>query len=203
MIDHAAASCVTMLLMRDFDRLITDSVAAIESLRSLRPQVERAAKLIADALTSGHKLLLCGNGGSAADASHMATEFVVRFVNDRNPYPALALVESGPTLTAILNDYPPELVFSRQVQAFARPGDVLIALTTSGKSRNVLLALQAARERGIHSIAMLGRDGGACRNIATIDLIVPGQETARIQEAHKVLIHALCEMVEPALQKKK
>ncbi|MCE9591836.1 MAG: SIS domain-containing protein [Planctomycetes bacterium] len=188
--------------MRDFDRLVSDSITAIQSLRAIRPQVERAGEMIATCLGDGHKLLVCGNGGSAADASHMATEFVVRFVNDRKPFPALALVESGPTLTAILNDYPAEVVFARQVHAFAQPGDVLIAITTSGKSRNIVLALEAAREVGITSIGMLGRDGGACRGLATLDLIVPGSETARIQEAHKVLIHALCELVEPTLQKK-
>lgn len=187
--------------MRDFDRLITDSVTAIESLRTIRSEVERAAALIAQCLTAGGKLLLCGNGGSAADAAHMATEFVVRFVQDRGPFAAMALVESGPTLTAIMNDYPAEQVFSRQVRAFARPGDVLIAVTTSGKSRNVLLALEAAKEAGIASVSLLGRDGGDCRGLATVDLLVPGAETARIQEAHKVLIHALCEMVEPVLQK--
>src|SRR5262249_38280916 len=127
--------------------------------------------------------------------------FVVRFVDDRRPYPAIAFTESGSTLTAAANDYGFDEVFARQVRAFGQKGDVLIVFTTSGKSRNVLLALEAARKLGLESIAFLGRDGGECKGIATVDLIVASEHTARIQEAHHVLVHVLCEMAEGSLPK--
>lgn len=182
------------------EETIRASVAAIESLRGLEAPLGRAAEMVSRCLTGGHKLLACGNGGSAADAAHFATEFVVRFDRDRRAFPAIALSDSSSTLTATGNDYSFEEVFSRQVGAFARRGDVLVAFTTSGNSKNILLALDAAKVAGIESIAFLGRDGGAARGKATVELIVPGGVTARIQEAHKVLLHALCEAVEPSLK---
>ncbi len=163
----------------------------------------RAVTLLADALNAGGKLLVCGNGGSAGDAMHLATEFVCRFVADRQPYPAVCLNASGGDLTAIVNDYHFEELFARQVRAFGQPGDVLIVLTTSGKSPNIRRALQAAAERGVASLAFLGRGGGACRGLATVEILVPGPETmptARIQEAHKLLLHSVCEGVEERLQ---
>ncbi|MEX0777134.1 MAG: SIS domain-containing protein [Phycisphaeraceae bacterium] len=183
--------------------LLHDSIAAavdtFESLRALDAPLQKAADLLGDALCGGRKLLTCGNGGSAADASHVATEFVCRFLKDRRPYPAIALNEVGSTLTAIGNDYAFDDVFARQVHAFGAKGDVLIAFTTSGRSRNVIKALEAANELGLSSIAFLGRDGGATRGLATVELIVPAQITVRIQEAHQLLFHCLCELVEPRL----
>ncbi len=175
---------------------ITASTAAIQSLQALEPQLDQAVKLIVDCLKNNHKVLACGNGGSAADAAHLVTEFVVRYIEDRRPYAAVALTESGSTLTAAGNDYGFDHTFARQVQALGQKGDVLIAFSTSGKSPNVLRALEQARTSNLSSIAFLGRDGGPAKGIATVDLIVPSQTTARIQEAHGVLIHVLCEMVE-------
>ena len=183
--------------------LLTRNIAAamsqFETLRSLEPLLARAAQLVVTCFTGGHKLLLCGNGGSATDAAHITTEFVCRFSEDRRPYPAICFTDAGSTLTAIGNDYAFDDVFSRQVWAFGQPGNVLIALTTSGRSPNVRLALEEAARRGVQSIAILGRDGGDTKGIATVDLIVPGDVTARIQEAHKLLYHTLCEMVEREL----
>ena len=157
--------------------------------------------MVLGCLTSGHKLLVCGNGGSASDATHLATEFLCRYREDRRPYPALSLTANGEFMTAVCNDYQAEEVFARQVWGLGQPGDLLIAFTTSGKSRNVLRALEEAGRRGMESLCFLGRDGGFTRGVATLDLLVPSNSTARIQEAHKVLFHVLCETVDAQLPK--
>jgi phosphoheptose isomerase len=180
---------------------ILDSIGAIEQLFNLETKIRSAAELIQDTLLSGKKMLTCGNGGSAADSSHFATEIACRFIGDRPPFPAISLSAEGGLLTATANDYSFAEVFSRQVTAFGVPGDLLIALSTSGASENIFRALEVAKARGLHSIALLGRDGGRCRGVASIELIVPSSVTARIQEAHKVIIHLLCELIEPALAK--
>ena len=161
--------------------------------------MRRAADAIAQSLGSGHKLLVCGNGGSAADAAHFTTELVVRFISDRPAYPALCLTTDGGLLSAAGNDFSFDEIFSRQVAAFGQRGDVLICLTTSGNSRNVQRALEEAKTRGLTTIAFLGRDGGASRGKAEIELIVDGESTARIQEAHMLLLHVLCQAMEDRL----
>ena len=171
----------------------------IQSLSALAEPLQRAADLISQSLLAGHKLLTCGNGGSAADAAHFATELVVRFMGDRRHFAALALTESGSTLTAMGNDFTFEQIFARQVHAFGRPGDVLVAFSTSGNSRNILLALEAAAAVGMKSVVFLGKGGGFTRNKATVELLVPSQATTRVQEAHLLLYHTLCEMIEPLL----
>ena len=171
----------------------------LKSISGFDEPLDRAADLILRCLTSGHKLMCCGNGGSASDATHLATEFACRFMEDRRPYPAISLTTNGELMTANGNDYDFDEVFARQVWAFGQKGDVLIALSTSGQSRNVLRALEEARRLGLESICFLGRDGGFTKGIATLDLIAPGPNTARIQEAHKLLYHVLCEMVESRL----
>lgn len=187
--------------MTQLQRLIEDSIATLRGLETLEEPLARAARMVAACLTSGHKLLVCGNGGSASDATHLATEFLCRFRDDRRPYPAISLPANGEYLTAVCNDYHADEIFARQVWGLGDKGDVLIALTTSGKSKNVLRALEEARRKGVESICFLGRDGGFTKGIATIDLIVPGTVTNRIQEGHKLLIHVLCEMVEEKLPK--
>jgi D-sedoheptulose 7-phosphate isomerase len=179
---------------------IEDVKAMLPALKALEPQVNAAAEAIAKSLLSGGKLLACGNGGSAADASHLTTEFVCRFNKDRKPYAALSLATHGGDITAIGNDYAFEDLFSRQVEAFGRKGDVLTAFTTSGKSENVCRALLAAKTAGVTSIAFLGKDGGFCKGLADIELLVPGTITARIQEGQKILLHTICEIVEVELQ---
>ena len=144
-------------------------------------------------------MLVCGNGGSAADAAHFATEFVVRFSHDRPAYPAIALTSDGGLLTAAGNDYGFDEIFARQVAAYGAQGDLLICLTTSGNSENVKRALAEAKTRKLKTIALLGRDGGATLGSADVDLVVKSESTARIQEAHKFLLHVLCEIAEERL----
>jgi D-sedoheptulose 7-phosphate isomerase len=180
---------------------IEESVATLRGLTGLEEPLNRAAKMVLACLTSGHKLLVCGNGGSASDATHLATEFLCRYVADRRPYPAISLTANGELMTAVCNDYGADEIFARQVWGLGEKGDVLIAFTTSGKSKNVMRALEEAKRKGIDSICFLGRDGGFTRGVATLDLIVSGNNTARIQEGHKILFHALCEMVEEKLPK--
>jgi D-sedoheptulose 7-phosphate isomerase len=168
----------------------------------LEEPLNRAAALVLGCLTSGHKLLLCGNGGSASDATHFATEFLCRFCDDRRPYPAISLTANGEFMTAVCNDYHADEIFARQVWGLGQTGDVLLAFTTSGKSRNVLRALEEAKRKGLESICFLGRDGGFTKGLATMDILVSGNSTARIQEAQKLLFHVLCETVERDLPKK-
>lgn len=170
--------------------------ALFDTLDVLAPAVERAARRMADALEAGGKLLFCGNGGSAADSQHLAAEFTGRFVHDRRPLAAIALCTDSSQLTCIANDYAFERVFERPVRALARPGNVLVAISTSGRSANVLRAVEAARELGVASIGLLGRDGGPIAAIVDDALIVPWDTTARIQEAHIFIGHALCAQVE-------
>jgi D-sedoheptulose 7-phosphate isomerase len=183
-------------------RAIDESIVTLRGLAALEEPLNRAAQMVLRCLTSGHKLLICGNGGSASDATHLATEFLGRFVEDRRPYPAISLTANGEFMTAVCNDYGADEIFARQVCGLGEKGDILIALTTSGKSKNVLRALEEARHKGIESICFLGRDGGFTKGVATIDLLVPGDNTARIQEGQKLLCHVLCEMVEEKLSKK-
>jgi phosphoheptose isomerase len=178
---------------------LADAQATLQQLAGMEGQIEAAAAIIADALLSGHKLLACGNGGSAADASHLTTEFVSRFDRERRAYPAISLATHGGDLTAIGNDYSFADLFARQIQAFGGPGDALAAFTTSGKSENIFRALVAAEDLGIKTIAFLGRDGGKCAGLADVELLVGGKKTARIQEGHKFLLHTICELVEERL----
>src|ERR1700733_1687402 len=146
--------------MTQLQRTIEESVTTLRSLTSLEEPLARAALMVLDSLTSGHKLLMCGNGGSASDATHLATEFLCRFREDRRPYPAITLAANGEYMTAVCNDYHSDEIFARQIWGLGEKGDVLIALTTSGKSKNILRALEEAKRKGVESICFLGRDGG-------------------------------------------
>ena len=165
----------------------------------LLTQIDRAAEESVRALRSGGKVLLCGNGGSASDAQHLAGEFVSRFRYDRAPLPAVALNCNASILTAIGNDYDYELVFERQVRALGKPGDVLWAFSTTGNSKNVARALAAARELGMKTVGFLGGSGGVCLAEAEIPLLVPSGDTPRVQECHITIGHALCDCVEREL----
>jgi len=186
----------------DFDRAIQESVRTLGSLKQLEREVSQAAELIEQCLRAGNKLLVCGNGGSATDASHFATELVVRFVKDRRALPAICLAGDSGILTAAGNDYGFDEIFARQVSAFGVPGDVLVCLTTSGKSKNLIRALHEAKARQLKTIAFLGRDGGSTVGIADLDLLVKSESTARVQEAHHLLLHVLCEIIESRLEKR-
>src|SRR5207253_10538088 len=171
----------------------------IQSLAKLEPPMAEAADFVAECLRAGNKLLACGNGGSAADAADFCTEFACRFMQDRRPYPAMNLSQGGSLITATGNDYGFEEIFARQVAAFGKTGDVLIAISTSGKSKNIQHAVEEARKRKLKTIALLGRDGGSTAGVADVDLIVKGKSTARIQEAHKFILHVICEIFEAQL----
>lgn len=162
--------------------------------------VARAAALVAEAFRAGRKLLVCGNGGSAADAQHLAGEFVNQFLlKDRPALPALALNTDGGVLTCIANDTGFERVFARQVEAFGARGDVLLLISTSGNSPNVIAAAEAARARGLKVVGLTGRDGGRLRPLCDLALVVESPDTQRIQETHNLVGHILCDLVEREL----
>ena len=189
--------------MRSSSEVLKSALAAaketLEAVGKLDGQIAQATELIANCLTNRNQLLVCGNGGSAADAADFCTELACRFDQDRRPFPALNLSQGGSLLTATANDYGFDEVFARQVRAFGRPDDLLIVISTSGKSKNIQRALEQARKDGLKTIALLGRDGGESAAIADVDLVIAGDSTARIQEAHKFILHVICETLEPQL----
>ena len=161
--------------------------------------VIEAAAAIRATLASGGRLLIFGNGGSAADAQHMAAELVGRFARERRAVAALALTTDSSVMTSVANDYGFERVFARQIEALGHAGDVALGISTSGNSRNVLQGIEAAGRQGLRTIALTGRDGGAIGAAADLHINVPDGSTARVQEVHGTLIHAICELVERAL----
>jgi D-sedoheptulose 7-phosphate isomerase len=167
--------------------------------QNLADDIAAAVELIATALANGKKLLVMGNGGSAADSQHMVAEIVGRFKLERPALPAIALSTDTSILTAIGNDYGFDHIFSRQVEAHAASGDVVCGISTSGNSPNVLAALKKAADLGCETMALLGRDGGAIKDIAGLALIVPSSDTPRIQEGHITIIHIICDLVEQRL----
>jgi D-sedoheptulose 7-phosphate isomerase len=189
--------------MRSSSEILRGAIdAATKTLQSLTHSeggILSAADLVASCLTNGHKVLVCGNGGSAADAADFCTEFACRFAEDRRPYAAINLAAGGSLLTATANDYGFDETFARQVAAFGTAGDLLIGLTTSGNSKNIQRAIEEAKKRRLHTIALLGRDGGSVIGKADIDILVKGDLTARIQEGHKFVLHVICEICESRL----
>ena len=169
------------------------------TLGTLDDAIADAGRKLADVLRGGGKLMFCGNGGSAADAQHLASELTGRFINDRRPLAGLALSTDSSALTCIGNDYSFDEVFARQVSGLGRAGDGLVAISTSGNSRNVLRAVAAAREAGVFTLGLLGRDGGALRTACDAAIVVPHAVTARIQEAHILVGHTLCGLIEREL----
>ena len=180
----------------DILKAVADS---FQSITTLAPLVDEAASLIIERMRAGGKALFCGNGGSAADAQHLASELLGRFNLTRNPLPALALTVDTSTLTAIANDFGYVEVFDRQLQGLGRRGDVLVALSTSGNSDNVLRCLETARGMGIATIGLTGATGGRMKDLCDLCLCAPANATPRIQEIHIALGHTLCEIVEAAL----
>ncbi len=178
---------------------LAEHVEVFHGLSAIGPVIEKAAGLVAATLTQGGKLMLCGNGGSAADSQHIAAEMTGRFVKERRPLAAIALSTDTSALTCIANDYGFDEVFSRQVTGLGAAGDCLVGISTSGNSRNVLRAAEAARAAEIRVIGLLGRDGGALKGLCDVAIVVPSHTTARIQEAHIFIGHTLCALVEEAL----
>jgi D-sedoheptulose 7-phosphate isomerase len=179
-----------------FERAIDQHLAVIESVRTQQAVLERIAAEMTRAVVGGNKVLWCGNGGSAADSQHLAAEFVGRFRRDRRGLASIALTTDTSILTAISNDYGYEQVFRRQVEALCVRGDVLVGISTSGSSRNVCLALDAARNLGAFTVAFTGQGGGAMAGVADQTLSIASKDTARIQEAHILCGHMLCDWVE-------
>lgn len=174
----------------------------IQAASVLAGPIEQAVELMFTALSNGNKILACGNGGSAADCQHFAAELVGRFERERLPLPALALTTDTSILTAIGNDYSYQEIFSKQVQAFGQSGDVLLALTTSGNSSNVIAAVEVALERDMRVVALTGKGGGNIGKLLTdadVHICVPHDRTARIQEVHLLTIHCLCDGIDVAL----
>ena len=178
------------------ERTLTETIALHEHLRQHAQPVVDAAAAITAAFRAGGKLLLFGNGGSAADAQHVAAEFVGRFQRERAAMAAMALTTDTSVLTSIGNDYAFERVFARQIEALGRAGDVAFGISTSGASPNIVAGLSAARALGLQTIALTGGDGGAVGKAAAIHVNVPAPNTARVQEAHRTLLHVICEIVE-------
>jgi len=179
-----------------------ESTAVKQSAESLAPDITRAAQLIAQALLDDGKVLSCGNGGSAADAQHFSGELLGRFERERPGLPAIALTTDSSTITALANDYQYDDIFAKQVRALGQPGDVLLAISTSGNSENVLRAISAAHMRGLNIVALTGRDGGAVSrelNPDDVELRVPAQRTCRIQETHILVIHCLCDLIDTVI----
>lgn len=178
---------------------LAEQVALLQSLQPLDGAVAQAGALATQSLRAGGKLMFCGNGGSAADSQHLAAELTGRFIKDRRPLAALALSTDSSALTCIANDYSFDEVFARQVQGLGRAGDLLIAISTSGNSRNVIRAVEEAKALGMSVIGLLGRDGGALRERCDVAIVVPSQVTARIQESHILIGHTLCGLIEQQL----
>lgn len=189
--------------MRSSSEILQSAVDAasktLQSVATLQKEIVHSADLVVNCLTNGNKILVCGNGGSAADAADFCAEFACRFAEDRRPYPAINLASGGSLLTATANDYGFDEIFARQVAAFASAGDLLIGLTTSGNSKNIQRAIAEAKKRKVHTVGLLGREGGSLIGQAEIDILVKGDSTARIQEAHKFILHVICEICESRL----
>lgn len=170
-----------------------------ESLDVLAPVIARAAEIVSNSLLNDHKIMACGNGGSAADAQHFSAEMLNRFEMERPGLPAIALTTDSSTLTSIANDYQYAEIYSKQIRALGHPGDVLIAISTSGESHNIIHAIDAAHDRGVIVIALTGREGGQIADLineSDVEIRVPTWSTARIQEVHIMVIHCICDLVD-------
>jgi D-sedoheptulose 7-phosphate isomerase len=189
----------TGLRHKAMETALAESAKAVAAIAGILPELDRACELLSERIRAGGCVLAFGNGGSAAQAQHLAAELVGRFERDRRALPALALTTDTSALTAIGNDYGIEEIFARQIRALGRPGDVALAISTSGNSPNVLRALDAAREKNLRTIGLTGRKGGKMRERVDLCLCVPSDSTPRIQEAHLVISHILCHMVETSL----
>jgi D-sedoheptulose 7-phosphate isomerase len=175
---------------------IDELISVLEALRPNADWTDLTGDILVHTLQRGNKILTCGNGGSAADAMHMAEELTGRYKLDRKPLPAISLVADPTLLTCIGNDFGFEHIFSRQIDALAHAGDIVVAFSSSGNSRNLVLALESARKMKVISIALLGKSGGAMKGIADYELIVPSNETARIQEIHTLVLHTWLEKID-------
>ncbi len=182
------------------DKILKDIQSSIEVKKlvaqTLTPLIEKAASAIGDCLKRGNKVLFFGNGGSASDSQHLAAEFVGRYEKERRGLPAIALTTDTSILTAVGNDYSFDRIFDRQIEALGNKGDVAFGISTSGNSKNVLLAMKKAKEKGLFTIGLSGKDGGQLHAAADLSIVVPSTKTARIQESHIMIGHIICERVD-------
>jgi D-sedoheptulose 7-phosphate isomerase len=186
--------------MNMFTEYIQERQAAFQAIQAHEEHILDTSRALVDVLQRGNKIITCGNGGSAAEAQHLSTELIGRFKTNRRSLPALSLNADGSALTCIANDFGADQVFSRQLQGFAQPGDCLVAFTSSGNSSNIVSALNTARDLKLESVALLGKDGGQCKGLATREIIIPAQSTAVVQELHLFLLHFFCEQIEKAFE---
>lgn len=173
---------------------------ALKVQDQLLENIQKSCEIVVKTIQNGNKIFICGNGGSAADAQHIAAEFTGRYKSERNPLAAIALTTDTSALTAIGNDYGFDFVFVRQLQALAKNGDALIAISTSGNSKNVIKAINFAKENGIKVIGFSGKGGGEMRNLCDLNLIVPSNDTARIQEMHIFIAHTICQAIDDSVK---
>lgn len=198
-----------VIIMKNFDikndilESISKSSMVIKNLTSQIFEIEKCINVITKCFKNGNKLIIFGNGGSAADAQHIAAEFVGRFSIERESYPAIALTTDSSVLTSLANDYSYEVVFSRQCEGLVRKKDVVLGISTSGKSKNVKNGLLVAKKKGAITIGFLGNGGGTIKKIVDIAIVVDSSETSRIQEAHRTIYHTICSVVEKNLSSKK
>lgn len=191
------SSSANSTFAREIESRLTASIETKEKVRqSLVPVIDRVAQLLIEVLDAGHKILLFGNGGSAADSQHIAAELVGKLMVKRRALPAIALTTDSSNLTALANDFGYDTVFQRQIEALGAPGDVAIGISTSGNSPNVLAAIKAARQKGLKTVALTGRDGGPLASLVDYSITIPSDSTQRIQESHITIGHILCELIE-------
>ncbi len=196
MVDHAGSDARRLTV----DEILREASTLLETVRGFAPaQVLLAVDMLVSAFKSRNKVLVFGNGGSASDAEHLAAELVGRFARDREGWPAISLTADSSVVTAIGNDYGFDQIFARQVEALGRQGDIAFAISTSGKSANVIAGLEAAERGGLRRIALTGRDGGLLGRAAELQINVPHDSVPRVQEVHRTLLHVICELVEREL----
>lgn len=186
-------------MQNEIKSMIWESIETKRMCLELMPQIEKATHLVISALENNKKIILAGNGGSASQASHIAAEFIGRYKIERRGLPAIALTTDLAAITAIGNDYGFDTIFERQIEALGNEGDIFIALSTSGNSKNIIRAVERAKKLNLHVIGLLGKDGGKLKNTSSVEIIVPSNNTPRIQEAHLMILHIVCELVEKKL----
>ena len=193
--------------MTDFNNQITQifeqSVDSLNNSISLKPDINSAINLIIDCIKNGNKLIIFGNGGSAADAQHIAAELIGRFKLERKSFPAIALTTDSSILTSLGNDYSYDIIFSRQCESLVLKNDVVMGISTSGNSKNVELGMKTSLEKGAKTIGLLGNNGGTIKSVSNIPIIVNSNDTANIQESHRVIYHIICNIVEKQLSEEK
>ena len=182
--------------MENLKNCLKDHIETAKKMKDLLPLIKEAGDICANALKNGNKIMLCGNGGSAADSQHIAAELSGRFKKERIPLAGIALTTDTSALTAIGNDYGYEFVFSRQVEALGKKGDVLIAISTSGNSANVIKAIDSAKDMGIKVITLTGKDGGVMKDKGDVNIVIPSSDTPRIQEMHIMVGHMICALID-------